>query len=99
MWLVGSTRPVIRLRLVSRLLLKSGQLVSRLLLSNGSTRLVIRLRTVSRLLIKSDWWVGQSVGCLRLKEGLSVVYTPGWCRLGWRYADSLENWIWLGEHL
>ena len=50
--LVSGTKPVISLRLVSRLLMKSGRLVGRLLVSIGSARPFIRLRPVGRLLIK-----------------------------------------------
>ena len=58
MWRVGSTRPVISLRPVRGLLMKSGRQVGQLLVSDGSTRLVIRLCPVSRLLMKSGWWIG-----------------------------------------
>ena len=48
-----STGPVIKIRLVRRLLMKSGRLVGRWLVSGGSTSPVIRLRPTSRQLMKS----------------------------------------------
>ena len=59
MWLVGSTRPAISLRPVSRLLMKSGRWVGRWLVSGGITRPLIRIRPVSRLLMKSGRRVGR----------------------------------------
>ena len=59
------TRPVINLRLVSRQLLKSGQMVRWWLASAGGIGQVIRLRPVSRLMKKS----GRLMACFLVLIG------------------------------